>query len=108
LSQAGTKQQNEGHWGNWRFLPKEKLLQHASGYRVDFKRMDTCAGMLDIIFQVETKAFDAADVGQLVTALADIFNPQANLCSDGIEKPFDAELELNKGMQHGFYRMPRR
>lgn len=97
-------QQMKERWGNWQFIREDKLLEHASGYRVDFKHMNTCAGMLDIIFQVETKAFPSEDVGDLVTALADIFNPQANLCSNSQEKSFDAEQELNKGLKDGFKR----
>ena len=99
MPRTGTKRTPESRWGNWTFIREEELLEHESGYCVDFKGMNTCAGMLDIIFQVETKQFPSADVGDLVTALADIFNPQANLCSDGREKPFDAVAELKQGFE---------
>ena len=62
-------------WGEWKLLISEELLEHKKGYRDDFKRMGTAAGMLDIIFQVERQQLSPEAVSQLVTALADIFDP---------------------------------
>jgi hypothetical protein len=103
-SDAPTERNTVSRWGNWGLDPEERLLVHLpSNYRLDFKKMDTCAGMLDIIFQAEAKPFISfEDVGQLVTALADIFNPQANLCSYGRDKPFDAQKQLSAGLEDGF------
>lgn len=93
-------------WGEWKLLVPENLLEHKSGYRVDFNMLGTAAGMLDIIFQVERK-FSAAAVGQLVTALADIFDPQDSLCCDGEDHPFDAEEHFRERLATGFTRSRR-
>ena len=38
-------------WGEWKLLVSEELLEHKKGYRVDFKRMGTAAGMLGSLHQ---------------------------------------------------------
>ena len=46
--------------------------------------MDTTGDMLDWIFQVNMKSWATReDVGYLIEALNDIFNPQSTLCSGG-------------------------
>lgn len=89
-------------WGEWTLVEAESLLQHKTGYRVDFKKMGTAAGMLDIIFQVSRKRFSDAAVGQLITALADIYDPQGSLCQDGREQPFDPEERFRQRLITGF------
>ena len=94
-------------WGEWKLLVSEELLEHKKGYRVDFKRMGTAAGMLDIIFQVERQQLSPEAVCQLVTALADIFDPQGSLCCDGAEHPFHAEERFRERLATGFTRSRR-
>ena len=75
-------------WGSWVFEPKTLVLEfHESPtnrvrYYVDLERMETAAAMLDWIFQVRSKAWiTSRDVGDLCAALAELVDPQANLCS---------------------------
>lgn len=89
-------------WGEWRLVEDDSLLQHDTGYRVDFKQMGTAAGMLDIIFQVNRKKLSEAAVGQLIRALGDIYDPQASLCQDGREHPFNPEERFRQRLIAGF------
>jgi hypothetical protein len=93
-------------WGEWVLDPHEQLLVHLpSNYRVDFEHMNTSASMLDLVFQVERKGFISSEaVGQFITALADIFDPQAYLCTDGREQPFNAKDKLKAAQTSGFRR----
>ena len=70
-------------WGVWRLDAERLVLIHtSSGYEVDLEDIDKSSAMLDWIFQVQRWA-TAQDLADLLQALADIFNPQANLSSGG-------------------------
>jgi hypothetical protein len=43
-ARSRNQQQKNAQWGEWQFIRDEKLLEHASGYRVDFKQMNTLRG----------------------------------------------------------------
>lgn len=73
-------------WRVWQLDPARLVLVHTkTGDEVDLERIDRSAEMLDWIFQVSNWA-NAQDVGDLVTALKEIFSPQANLCSFGTDR----------------------
>jgi imidazoleglycerol phosphate dehydratase HisB len=93
-------------WGEWVLDPHEQLLIHLpSNYRVDFENRNTAASMLDLVFQVERKGFISSEaVGHFITALADIFDPQAHLCTNGREQAFNAEEKLKAAQASGFRR----
>lgn len=91
-------------FGDWMLDTVDRVLVHVpSLYRVDFLAMGTCAGMLDTIFQVESKGdISAKDLGDFVRAMSTIFRPQQTLCSNGIEKSFDAEQHFNRVLKEGY------
>jgi hypothetical protein len=79
----------------WRFEPETRVLAlYDEGrwiYEVDLERCRTSAGVLDWIMQVASKtwATDAVIAG-LARGLKGLLNPQATLCSFGIERgPLD-------------------
>ncbi len=66
--------------------------------------MGTAAGMLDIIFQVERKRLSPEAAGQLITALADIFDPQDSVCRDSQEHRFNSAERFTDRLVTGFER----
>ena len=72
-------------WGIWRLEKYNWTLVHTGegkGYEIDLEKMNTTGQMLDWIFQMSKKAWvTRQDIGDLVKALDDIFDPQRNLCS---------------------------
>lgn len=78
-------------FGRWTFDPAHSCLEHGLGYWVPLNEVGTSARMLDWIFQVAAKSWATPDdIGQMVLALQEIFEPQARLCSFGQDTPFDA------------------
>ena len=80
-------------WGPWRFRRSNLTLCHTKvvGYDLDLERINSCAEMLDWIFQLShknLKVYGEDVVNQLVAAFDDIFKPQENCCSWGKEKQF--------------------
>lgn len=71
-------------WGNWVFDPKLLTLSHAiEGYEIDLERIHSSAAILDWIFQIVKKGWaDARTIHDLLHAMDDILNPQANYCSN--------------------------
>ena len=91
------KSQKHGQrWGNWRLNAANLTLEHVNGgYYVDLEKMNTSAQMLDWIFQVRGKVWASdQDMGNLLTALDEIFRPQATLCSGGLDQQFDVSQHL--------------
>ena len=59
--------------------------------------MSSSAQVLDWIFQMAGKSWVASqDLGDLVHALEDLIDPQANLCSFGTDKQFDVKAFLGE------------
>jgi len=80
-------------WGNWIFRSSILTLQlkaknNNTLYEVDLERINSTAEMLDWIFQVNCKYCKEGHMEDLIDALHEIFNPQANCCSMGREKEF--------------------
>src|SRR5437763_13666286 len=71
-------------WGVWRLDAKRLALVHKL-YEVDLEDITSSAAMLDWIFQIRRWA-TPQDIADLLAALHDIFHPQANLCSGGVDK----------------------
>lgn len=75
-------------WGNW-YLDIETLTLcfKGSDYYIDLELIDSSAQMLDWIFQIAEKTtYTAKDAKDLLRALSDIFDPQANYCPSGTNK----------------------
>src|SRR4051812_35113732 len=71
-------------WGKWSLNTTSWALTHReSGYELDLKTMGTSSSMMTWIFQVSKMrtAFSREDLGYLIEALDDIFDPTADLCS---------------------------
>jgi hypothetical protein len=76
-------------WGVWQLNAERLALVHTpDGYEIDLEDISTSAQMLDWIFQVRRWA-SPQEMADLLTALGDIFQPQANLCSGGSDKRID-------------------
>ena len=92
-------------WGNWRLDSSNLALVHAADkYPIDLERMNSAAQMLDWIFQVNKKArevYPAQDLADLLQALQDILDPQANLCGGGARKRLDATAYLKQRYRQG-------
>jgi hypothetical protein len=76
------------YWGPWRIRMEQLTLTHVdNGYVVDLRRCPTSAQVLDSICQVAGSGWaDPTSVGQLVLALNEVLEPQANLCWGGEEQ----------------------
>ena len=89
-------------WGSWRLVPENLTLEHDSTYYVDLEDMRTSAEVLDWIFQVRDKPWAAAEVlSDLLRALCDILDPQANLCSFGGSKTADPVSLVKRFVEAG-------
>lgn len=85
----------DSHWGPW-MLDTERYVLFAATvseeYEVDLDDCTSSAEVLDWICQVSSKEWaDDAVVAGLVRALADVLEPQANLCSNGDEGRLTSE-----------------
>ena len=89
LTKMGHLVKRHGKFGRWVYSPEDKTLGHeASGYEVDLRDAAiSSAAMLDWIIQVASKPWcTAEDVGYLVAAFTVLIDPQATLCSGGVER----------------------
>ncbi len=83
----------------WQFSPEQlKLLLLQDGiakYSVDLKKITSSAHMLNVVFDVSTKTWaNHQIVGELITNLRELFDPQATLCEGGEDHKLDAERYL--------------
>jgi len=95
LAQKGPRKPRHGErWGNWEWDSKTKELlfmgvDGTSGpcYSVYLDEMKTSAQCLDWIFQTYQKRWCSRDDAHaLLDAIKDLVNPQARLCSFGVER----------------------
>lgn len=71
-------------WGSWRLKPGIWTLVHDQGYEVYLDECRTSAELLDWVFQVRNKRWATPEVMvDLLQAIHDILDPQANYCSHG-------------------------
>jgi hypothetical protein len=79
-------------WGNWTYDKERLVLAYNLSrigwwYEIDLERCCTSAQVLDWIFQVSIKGpISVQDVHDMIEALRFIVNPQATLCSGGVER----------------------
>ena len=75
-------------WGPWRFDARLLTITHEdTGYEIDLEELTTSARLLDCIFQTRNKTWcSCEDAGALLAALQELLDPQANLCSWGVDK----------------------
>ena len=89
-------------WGAWRLETKTRHLvltwkNNPEHYYILLDEITTCAKMLDWIFQLRAKSWVTNDIiGDLVSAFDDLFDPQANLCSGGMDKSLNARERFDR------------
>lgn len=85
-------------WGNWRYDARTMVVRHRLwNYEVDLESCTTSARTLDYIFQVASKTWATAkDLGDLVQAIDDLLDPQAHLCSFGMDTRFNPTAHLEE------------
>ena len=86
-------------WGNWSYNPETFYLTYKHFYAVNLTTKNTNSALLDLIFQLNTKDnsnWDSDCVSDLVKAINYIFYPQANCCSGGENKKFNAKKLCKK------------
>ena len=89
-------------FGRWTFNRSRLTLTHEHRYEIDLEEMTCSAKMLDCIFQISAKGWASIDdLGQLLKALDEIFNPQATLCSFGVDHELDATAFLKRRFAEG-------
>ena len=94
-------------WGAWRFDAERLTLnyideQRGDLYEIYLDEMSSSSHMLDWIMQIQSKTWASAkDIGDLVQALADLFDPQSTLCSMGSSKQINAGEFLKKNIEVG-------
>lgn len=77
----------EAEWGPWRLDPDTYTLWEPGSYYVELLECTTSARTLDRIIQIAGKNWaDAECLAGLIRALADVLDPQANLCSSGTSR----------------------
>jgi hypothetical protein len=68
-------------WGSWTLNARHLRLDHEF-YEVDLEKIGSSASMLDGIYQIKRKTWaDQTVMYDLLSALHDIFDPQATMCS---------------------------
>lgn len=74
--------------GPWKLTADiDGLVHESNGYFIPFAECKTSAQVLDWVMQVSGKVWcDDATLGGLVRAIEYHLDPQANLCSNGIER----------------------
>lgn len=88
-------------WGNWQFDANVMVLTFLpEDYEIALEECTSSAELSDRIFQLCNKTWmTPTDLGHMVQALDDLLHPQANLCSFGQDKQFDATNYL-KNLAH--------
>lgn len=83
-------------WGGWEYNAKVRVLTYLpEDYEIDLEECTDSAETMDRIFQIAGKGWGTPQVlGDLVQAIQDLLRPQANLCSFGVDKKFDAAAHL--------------
>ncbi|MGB7307869.1 MAG: hypothetical protein WBC67_02280 [Candidatus Acidiferrales bacterium] len=93
--------QHGDKWGDWEYDAKYHVLalDDADGnhYEINILDFGTSAGVLDWIFQVAGKTWvKPVQLGNLIKAIDDLVEPQANLCSGGHSKTLDVKTFLKR------------
>lgn len=75
-------------FGPWKVNRSEQVLVHEKyHYEIDLEEIKTCAQLADWIFQITAKSWATNnDLGWLLRALEQELQPQARMCSYGIEQ----------------------
>lgn len=99
-------------WGDWRFNAHSLTLEYAPNdcwrSEIDLEQLQTPALLADALFQKSAKnMFTSADLGNLMLAIQDLIHPQANLCSWGRSKQFNATAWLREHLKAGLAHLPK-
>lgn len=82
-------------WGPWRIDKKNQCIYHyALEYWISLSHLRTSAQVLDFIMQVSHKRWmSSSDTGWFIEAIRDLVNPQATMCSFGVERSHGQQKE---------------
>jgi hypothetical protein len=74
-------------YGGWEYKKSNNTLTYkACRYEIDLDEITSSAVMLDFIFQINSKKWGKGHcIADLIEALDDVLDPQANYCSMGRE-----------------------
>lgn len=83
-----------GNWGQWSFNPAALTLDLVRdglpAHSIQLRKITSSACMLDAIFDLKNRSWaDNEVVGDLITALQDLFDPRVNLCGGGRDRNLD-------------------
>ena len=81
-------------WGSWSFNPGELSLDLMRDglpvHSIHLRTITSSACMLDVIFDLKSRSWANNEVvGDLVTALQDLFDPRVTLCGGGRDRTLD-------------------
>jgi hypothetical protein len=99
VDQAHQQALAKRQWGRWHLDDDtlELVLRDRSDrvrYTIDLERVGSSTALCDWVFQVSKKNWATViDLGNLVRALNDIFDPQARLCSFGATGAHDRKID---------------
>ena len=87
-------------WGVWQLDKTSWTLLHTRDdhpFQVELGSINTTGQMLDSIFEVSQKSWvTREDVGHLVGALDDLFDPGQNLCPGGATRTINSQDLLQR------------
>lgn len=72
-------------FGTWFIENDELVLKRQDHRRIDFKRCNSSAQILDWIFHYQGR-ITAQELGDMIEALQSILQPMSNYCSSGVDK----------------------
>jgi hypothetical protein len=91
---------NNSRWGVWQLERSSWTLLHTRDdhrFQVELGNINTTGQMLDSIFEVSQKSWvTREDVGHLVAALDEIFDPRQNFCPGGATRAIKARELLRE------------
>jgi hypothetical protein len=106
----GTLTIENSRWGVWQLQKSSWTLLHTRydhPFQVELGNINTTGQMLDTIFEFSEKSWATReDVGNLVAALDDIFDPRQNLCPGGASRTIEAREVLQKRLMPSGNRQP--
>ncbi|HSZ58545.1 MAG TPA: hypothetical protein VK797_22955 [Tepidisphaeraceae bacterium] len=101
LIDIAKKEEHRTQWGEWKFDPSRLTLTHeGEGYEIDLELINSSAGILDWIMQINAKDWgDPPTIKNLLDAFDNLLHPQANYCSGGSHMRVNAAVVIRRNSQ---------
>jgi len=99
----GPRKYGPAKWGKWRLVRKMGRLVYGDFfYAIDLERCLDSAQVLDWIMQLHGKRWISdEDMRDLLRAFHDLLDPQANMCSFGINRKDAPQLSIQRLQEWG-------